>query len=119
MLWCFFALPMKMHKGKAYIATARGSYFCLSFENRARIQIIANLLEIAKNPTKKTRMLYGANLSFKQAEQYLELLSKANLLSKKEGDGKRKRSIIFLTTSNGRRFLKHYDALLKLAPFLE
>ncbi|MHB8568466.1 MAG: winged helix-turn-helix domain-containing protein [Nitrososphaerales archaeon] len=91
----------------------------MSFENRARVQIIAELLKLAKTPTKKTRMLYGANLSFKQAQQYLALMSKANLLDKKEGNESRRKTVLFSTTVNGKKFLVHYDALLKLAPFLK
>lgn len=92
----------------------------MNFENRARIAIIADMLKISSDkPARKTRMIYGANLSFKHAEQYLDLLTKANLLARKEGKVRSRKSVTLVTTANGKKFLKHYSEILKLAPFLK
>jgi predicted transcriptional regulator len=49
-------------------------------KNRSSIDIVANILEIAKDGAKKTRIMYLANLSFDQLKKYLNFLIDKNLL---------------------------------------
>jgi len=80
-----------------------------AFAVRGRIDIIADILDVAKKGTKKTRIMYTCNLSFRQLRAYLDLLLKKGFLSilKSEGEGSR----IFKTTKKGLAFLKAYQTL--------
>jgi predicted transcriptional regulator len=50
--------------------------------------IIMEILEIGKKGTRKTRIMYTANLSFAQNNKYLKILDDAGLISKKENTWK-------------------------------
>jgi predicted transcriptional regulator len=67
---------------------------------RDRIDIICHILEAANaNDTKKTKMMYKANLSYPQVEEYLRVLTESDLL---RYDSDRQ---TFKTTEKGLRFL--------------
>jgi len=71
---------------------------------RGRLEIIRDILTIAveENGTKKTRIMYGANLSYKLVTQYLDVVIKAGLLNY---DGKSTYKI----TQKGKEFLDLYE----------
>ena len=71
-------------------------------KNRSSIEIIANILEIAKDGAKKTRIMYLANLSFDQLKKYLNFLIDKNLLEYNPIEKKYK------TTNRGSEFLKMF-----------
>ncbi|MEM1575792.1 MAG: winged helix-turn-helix domain-containing protein [Nitrososphaerota archaeon] len=71
-------------------------------KNRSSIEIIANILEIAKDGAKKTRIMYLANLSFDQLKKYLNFLIEKNLLEYNPNEKKYK------TTNRGTEFLKMF-----------
>jgi predicted transcriptional regulator len=77
---------------------------------RDTVDIIHNILLMAKKRTSKTRILYGANLSFKQLSTYLDLLIDKELLASKECDKK----ICYKTTEKGYEFLVAYMNLQEL-----
>ena len=77
------------------------------FAVRGRIDIIADILEEAKMGTKKTRIMYSCNLSFRQLEVYLNFLVKKNFLTLSAAE----RTRIFKTAKKGLAFLKAYKAL--------
>ena len=52
----------------------------INWRRRSRVEIIAEILRIAKRGAKKTRIVYGANLNFKMLDNYLQRLEKAGLL---------------------------------------
>jgi len=54
-------------------------------KRRVRHDIIMEILKIAKNGAKKTEIMYKANLSFFQVEQYLNALKKADFITEKSG----------------------------------
>ncbi len=79
-------------------------------KRRDRLYIIAEILRMAKNGSLKTHLMYGANLSFAQLNDYLSFLISTGLLkTAKEGN----RSI-FKTTSKGLEFLTNYDKIISL-----
>jgi len=82
----------------------------LSQKRRDRLYIIAEILEIAKVGTLKTQIMYGANLSFTQLNDYLKLMLKINLLEKIEVNGKE----VYKTTEKGMDFLQRYREITKL-----
>jgi len=71
---------------------------------RGRLSIIANILDVAKTGAIKTRIMYGASLSFSQLGDYLSLLLDANLLKTVETANKP----IYRTTKKGLQYLQCY-----------
>jgi len=52
---------------------------------RARYDIIMDILQIAKNRTMKTNIMYKARLSYTQLEQYVKALEKAGFIKEESG----------------------------------
>jgi predicted transcriptional regulator len=73
--------------------------------NRHKVEIVADILEICRNDTRKTSIMYQANLSFKLLTKYLRLLQQANLVRAGE-DG-----YVYSVTDKGLEFLKQYYEL--------
>jgi predicted transcriptional regulator len=77
---------------------------------RNRIEITANILEIAKEGSRKTRIMYLGNLSFDLVQKYLGQLQQLGLIEAKRNDtGER----IYTITPRGKRFLSDYHDLQK------
>ena len=49
-------------------------------KNRRRLEIVRDLLSAASEKTRKTRIMYQANLSFRQNEKYLNSLLECRFL---------------------------------------
>ena len=79
-------------------------------KRRDRLYIIAEILEIAKDGTLKTQIMYKANLSFSQLNEYLSFLVGLNLLECKQTDGK----TVYKTTEKGMKYLDNYKEMLQL-----
>jgi predicted transcriptional regulator len=75
---------------------------------RSRIQIAADILEIAKDGSRKTKIMYLGNLSFDLLQKYLDMLVNYDLL---EVHGGPDRS--YVATEKGRQFLVDYRELQK------
>jgi predicted transcriptional regulator len=75
---------------------------------RNRIDIIAQLLDAASNPTTKTKMMYKAMLSYEQLKEYLVMLTENDLIAY---DNPSRR---FTTTNKGYEFVKRYEELNNL-----
>ena len=71
---------------------------------RSNVDIIADILHIARKGAKKTRIVYGANLNFKLLNEYLERLRDAGLITNDPDE----RGIL-KTTEKGRKYLEHYE----------
>ena len=80
-------------------------------KNRSRIEIMAAILEKAAQGARKTRMMNGANLSFRQIERYIRYMDKTGFLSFEEESG------LSWTTSKGSEFLKSYEKIKLLMGF--
>ena len=81
---------------------------------RNRIQIAADILEIAKDGSRKTRIMYLGNLSFELLEKYLDLLRNYGLIEIRSNNEKTYRA-----TEKGRRFLEDYHELQKHSEIAE
>jgi len=81
---------------------------------RSRIQIAADILEIARNGARKTRIMYMGNLSFDLFQRYLDLLTNFGLIEIKNGN---KRT--YAATEKGRQFLEDYHELRKYSDIVE
>ena len=77
---------------------------------RDRLYIVAEILEIAKEGTLKTQVMYRANLSFAQLIDYLGLMLKINLLEKVEINGKE----VYKASEKGLDFLQRYREINEL-----
>ncbi len=73
-------------------------------KRRDRLFIIAEILRIAQDGCLKTQIMYRANLSFAQLNEYLSYLIKMDLL-KLVYQNKKK---IYKTTINGGKYLEKY-----------
>jgi len=71
---------------------------------------MAEILEIAKNGCLKTHIMYRANLSFAQLNEYLGVLLEVGLLRETSEDGKH----VYNMTRKGVSFLQNYHKLRKL-----
>jgi len=81
---------------------------------RSRVQIAANILEIAKTGSRKTRIMYLGNLSFALLQKYLEMLVQYGLL---EVRGSSEKS--YLATDRGKQFLEDYYELQKYSELVD
>jgi len=70
---------------------------------RSKLDIFAEVLEIAKNGTTKTRIISQANLNRKLATCILHLLADLDLLAEAQNS-----PISYCTTEKGFRFLHEY-----------
>lgn len=79
---------------------------------RSRVDILAEILELALNPILKTQIMYKASLSFAQLHGYLLLMVRRGLLEVIQ-DEKGNRTA-YRTTSKGLRFLAAYKEIKDL-----
>jgi predicted transcriptional regulator len=69
---------------------------------RGRLDIIADILQVAKGDAKKTQIMYQANLSYKVLQRYLTEISEASLISFENTEH------YYALTQKGYEFLKTY-----------
>ena len=69
---------------------------------RSLFEIIAEMLQVATNGAKKTRVMYSCNLGYRASEKLLIYLVEAGLLRKGSS---------FQTTEKGLQFLQTYQTL--------
>jgi predicted transcriptional regulator len=79
-------------------------------KRRDKLRIIAEILEIAKEGTLKTQIMYKANLSFAQLTEYLKFMLKIKLIQKLNRQGKD----VYITTDKGLDFLQRQCELTEL-----
>jgi len=77
---------------------------------RDKLCIIAEILEIAKEGSLKTQIMYQANLSFTQLNDYLKFMLKTALLKKFAERGK----VVYAATEKGLDFLQRHGELTEL-----
>lgn len=79
-------------------------------KRRDKLHIVAEILEIAKGGTLKTQVMYRANLSFTQLNNYLQFMLKISLLEKVEVNNKD----VYKATDKGLNFLQRYHEINEL-----
>lgn len=77
---------------------------------RTFLEIVSQILGACNGNTKKTVLMYGSGMSFKQLTGYLDLMLGAKLLLT-ENDGSHH---LFRISAKGRDFLKAYEGLMTL-----
>ena len=81
---------------------------------RSRLQIAADIIELAKDGTRKTRIMYLGNLSFDLLQRYLDLLLSFGLIQVQGANGRG-----YIATEKGRHFLEEYRELRRLSEMAE
>jgi predicted transcriptional regulator len=81
-----------------------------SAKRRDKLYIVAEILEIAKDGTLKTQIMYRANLSFTQLNDYLNFMLRISLLEKNVHNDKE----IYKATGKGLDFLQRYREITEL-----
>ena len=79
-------------------------------KRRDRLSIISEILEIARDGTLKTQIMYKANLSFVQLTEYIEYMLKTRLLDKLDIKTKE----VYVATEKGLDFLQRHSELTAL-----
>jgi len=82
----------------------------LSQKRRDRLYIIAEILELAREGALKTQLMYKANLSFTQLNDYLKFMLKINFLERFVKNGKD----FYKATEKGLEFLQRYQEITEL-----
>lgn len=75
-------------------------------KNRHKLEIVRDMLSIASVKTRKTRIMYQANLSYRIMEKYLNSLLENGLIECDE-------EASYLITSRGKKFLQMYADYLE------
>jgi predicted transcriptional regulator len=76
--------------------------------NRTRVEILVNILNVARGSTLKTHIMYKANLSHRQVDRYLAFLAENGMLKTVPVNGK----LRYEVTEKGLEFLKDYSRIL-------
>lgn len=79
-------------------------------KRRDRLHIMAEILNVANEGVLKTQIMYKANLSFAQLNDYLSLLEELKLLKAATNDKK----TTYKTTKKGISFLENYEKIVLL-----
>jgi len=79
-------------------------------KRRDKLYIVAEILEIARDGSLKTQIMYRANLSFTQLNDYLRFMLKINLLERVLRNDRE----IYRATGKGLDFLQRYREINEL-----
>ena len=77
---------------------------------RSEIEILAQILNSAKNKVKKTNLLYSTNISYSNFLRYFNFLLDKGFIESKEGNPSGK---FYRTTEKGDHFLESINTILK------
>lgn len=72
-------------------------------EKRSSLEILQEIIRLARDGNKKTRIMYGANLSYDMLSKYLDFLLVKGFITVDEATGK------FGVTASGHEFLRDLD----------
>jgi len=81
---------------------------CKSDNNRGKIQIMADIVDLCKAGIRKTHIMYKGNLSYEQINRYLYELLEKKLIIQNLDDG----VLTYRATEKGRSFLQYYNLML-------
>ncbi len=80
-------------------------------QRRSSIEIIAEMLKVGENGAGKTRIMYGANMSYSQIQKYLGFLIGHEFIDKvKIGNP----SVTYQVTDSGLKLLKSINSVLEM-----
>jgi predicted transcriptional regulator len=85
-------------------------YYCAMQKRRDKLVIMSEILQIARTGALKTQIMYRANLSFAQLNEYLNFLTTVKLLRKFSAKEKE----TYVATEKGMDFLKKQQEIMGL-----
>lgn len=83
---------------------------CKSENNRGKIQIMGDIVDLCKAGIRKTHIMYKGNLSYEQINRYLYELLEKELIIQNLDDG----VLTYRATEKGRSFLQYYNMMLSI-----
>ena len=81
---------------------------CKNENNRGKIQIMADIVDLCKAGIRKTQIMYKGNLSYEQINRYLYELLEKELIIQNLDEG----VLTYRATEKGRSFLQYYNLML-------
>ena len=80
------------------------------WERRDKLNIFAEIMEVAKGSQLKTRIMYRVNLSFSQVNDYLSFLTEMGFLRVRVENRKK----FYETTAKGNSYIENYSKMANL-----
>ncbi len=80
------------------------------WDRRDRLHIMAEIIEATKESQLKTRIMYSANLSFSQVNEYLSFLTEKGFLRVRVENGKK----LYEATAKGNQYIENYMEMSNL-----
>ena len=80
---------------------------------RSRLDIIADILQVASQKARKTQIMYQANLSYKVLQRYLRQIIAASLITFEKTEQ------FYVLTRKGKKFLEVYKDYYKTNKIIE
>ncbi len=80
------------------------------WDRRDRLHIMAEIIEATKESQLKTRIMYNANLSFSQVNEYLSFLTEKGFLRVHVENGRK----LYEATAKGNQYIENYREMSNL-----
>ncbi len=80
-------------------------------QRRSNIEIIADMLKVGENGAGKTRIMYGANLSYSQIQKYLGFLVSEGFIDKMEVGNP---AVTYKVTDSGLKLLNTINSIVEM-----
>ena len=80
-------------------------------QRRSNIEIIADMLKIGENGAGKTKIMYGANMSYSQIQKYLGFLISQGFINKVEVGNP---AVTYRVTDKGLKLLKSINSIVEM-----
>jgi predicted transcriptional regulator len=87
---------------------ARSSKYGISRHRRGKVDILADVLNAARDGARSTHIMYKANLNFHQRKKYLAGAINSGLIGVRVNP-----PLMYVTTEKGYKWLEEYRKLLK------
>jgi len=81
---------------------------------RSNIEIIADMLRVGENGAGKTKIMYGANMSYTQIQKYLGFLLSHEFINKMEVGNP---VVTYQVTEKGIELLRNIDRIVEVLEF--
>lgn len=94
----------------SFITSKMSKTMCKNENNRGKIQIMADIVDLCKAGIRKTHLMYKGNLSYEQINRYLYELLEKELITQNLDDG----ILTYRATEKGRSFLQYYNMMLSI-----
>ena len=80
-------------------------------QRRSNIEIIADMLKVGENGAGKTKIMYGANLSYSQIQKYLGFLVSQGFIDKMEVGNP---AVTYKVTDSGLKLLNTINSIIEM-----